>query len=110
MLVALSAAPTAFSFDYPFQFITNSDSTITITGGGFTLGGALIIPAETNGYPVTSIQKNSYGNVFGGVYIFSVSIPGSVTNIGYAAFQGCSYLTNVQFGNGLLRIGNYAFQ
>ena len=39
----------------------------------------------------------------------SVTIPGSVTNIGYGAFWNCSALTSITIDNGVESIGNYAF-
>jgi hypothetical protein len=38
-----------------------------------------------------------------------VSIPNSVTAIGFKAFEGCSGLTNVTIGNSVTTIGNKAF-
>jgi hypothetical protein len=39
----------------------------------------------------------------------SVTIPGSVTNIGEDAFGGCFYLTNAIIGDGVTSVGDYAF-
>ena len=39
----------------------------------------------------------------------SVTIPDSVTFIGYSAFSGCSGLTSVTIGNSVTSIGNWAF-
>ena len=40
----------------------------------------------------------------------SVTIPDSVTSIGYSAFSGCSGLTSVTIGNGVTSIGYEAFR
>ena len=39
----------------------------------------------------------------------SVTIPNSVTSIGYSAFRGCSSLTSVTIPNSVTSIGKYAF-
>ncbi|MDR3457333.1 MAG: leucine-rich repeat domain-containing protein [Verrucomicrobiae bacterium] len=68
-------------------FTTNNDA-ITITGyGGYP--GILVIPGTTNGYPVTSIANSAFINK---ATLTSITIPGSVTNIGGGAFDWCSTL------------------
>jgi hypothetical protein len=72
-----------------FKFTTNSGA-ITITG--YTgAGGAVIIPAATNGYPVGSIQYYTFLQSS----LTSVIIPDSITNIGLQAFSDCTYLKNI---------------
>ena len=39
----------------------------------------------------------------------SITIPDGVTNIGYAAFAGCSSLTSITIPDGVTSIGDYAF-
>ncbi|MBR5393719.1 MAG: leucine-rich repeat domain-containing protein [Bacteroidaceae bacterium] len=41
--------------------------------------------------------------------LISVSIPNSVTSIGYEVFDGCSNLSSVAIGNGVKNIGEHAF-
>ena len=86
-----------------FTFTTNNGS-ITITG--YTgAGGTVIIPDSTNGYPVTDIGQYAFYQSG----LTDVSIPDSVTNIGYYAFSDCFSLTNVTMGNGVTCIGLEAF-
>ncbi len=74
-----------------FNFTTNADNNITITG--YTgPGGAVAIPATTNGLPVTSVGNSAFYN---STSITSVSIPLSVTNIGSMAFGYCTSLTAI---------------
>jgi hypothetical protein len=108
-----------------FTFTTNSGA-ITITGYTGS-GGAVVIPAATNGYPVTTIGDDAFsyydltsvtipnsvtniGNyAFAYNYLTNVTIPNSVTSIGDYAFARCFYLTNVTIGNGVTYIGNEEF-
>lgn len=111
-----------------FNFITNADNTITITG--YTgLGGSVTIPSVTNGYPVTTIgigafyyQTNLTGVTIPGSvtsiadYAFYdcssltlLTIPDSVTNIGASPFWGCSNLTSVTIPDSVISIGDQPF-
>ena len=93
--------PTAqWLFSYGFTFITNNGA-ITITGyitgsdvggpGGYS-GGDVIIPDTINGLPVTSIGALAFYDFNS---LTSITIPNSVTMIGYAAFFSCTRLTSV---------------
>ncbi len=81
-------------FDF-FDFITNADNTITITAYTGDVGGNVVIPASTNGYPVTSIGEKAFYNQ---PDLTSISIPNSVTNIGNDAFLFCKHLTSIAVG------------
>jgi hypothetical protein len=90
-----------------FTYTTNADSvSITITGytGG---GGAVVIPATINGYPVTAIGVQAFFQKNG---ITSVTIPNSVTSIGYRAFYNCYNLTSVAIPDSVASIGDRAFE
>ena len=122
LLVAAQAAHAQFTFT------TNADNTITITGYTGT-GGAVGIPTNITGLPVTSIGTSAFSNktnltsvtISNGVtsiggYAFyrcygltGVTIPGSVTNIGEWAFALCESLTNVTIPYGVTSIADYAF-
>lgn len=86
-----------------FTFTTNNGAiTITRYTGS---GGTVVIPASTNGLPVTTIGNSAFESS----KITSVTIPDSVTNIGNGAFEFCSSLANVSIGNGLTNLGQYVF-
>lgn len=72
------------------SFTTNSGA-ITITGYDTNDGFDVIIPAATNGYPVTAIGSGALEYCS----LTSVVIPNSVTSIGSDAFMACSSLTNI---------------
>jgi len=64
------------------------------------------IPAVYNGLPVTVIEDygfQSYTNMT------SITIPDSVTSIGYEAFRDCSSLTSITIPDSVTSIGHYAF-
>ncbi len=71
------------------------------------LSGDVVIPAEIDGVPVTGILQNAFLDS----PITSITIPDSVTSIGYQAFFNCNSLTTVEFGanSQLTSIGDWAF-
>lgn len=84
-------------------FVTNNGA-IMITG--YAGGNVVNIPAMTNGLPVTVVSN--YAFWFGGG-ISSISIPGSVTNVGQNAFGECTGATNITMGDGVVELGQSAF-
>lgn len=62
-----------------------------------------VIPEDSS---VTSI--NEYA--FAGTGITSVTIPDSVTSIGKYSFMWCMYLLKVEIGDGVIEIGEHAFE
>ena len=106
----------------PFDYTTNNDDTITITGYTGSAATACI-PSAINFLPVTSIGDSSFaaagltgvsipssvttvGNeAFGWSDLAIITIPDSVTNMGYMVFYGCTSLTNAVIGNGIPCIG-----
>jgi len=87
-----------------FRYYANV-STISITGYQGD-GGAVTIPAQIDGRPVTVIDRQAFYNC---IDMVSVTIPNSVTEIGIMAFEGCTGLTNVTIPASVTSIGNSAF-
>ena len=87
-----------------YEYTTNADNTITVTGYTGS-GGDVTITNEINGLPVSCIGSNAFCQC---TNLTSVVIPDSVTNIEYAAFEYCS-LTNIIMGNRVADIGECAF-
>ncbi|MGC9944112.1 MAG: leucine-rich repeat domain-containing protein [Verrucomicrobiota bacterium] len=86
MLLALPIAVQA-----QYTFTTNSDGSLNIsayTGSG----GAVVIPATTNGLTITSIGGDSFQ---GCTNLTSVTIPNTVTSIGAFAFDKCYSLSAI---------------
>ena len=79
ILSALLALPALVQAQFAF---TTDNGAITITGYDTAAGLDVVIPAMTNGYPVTSIGVNAFQ--YSG--ITNVTIPNSVTGIGDYAF------------------------
>jgi len=88
-----------------FNFATNGDGSITITGYHGS-GGWVIIPNPINGRAVVSIAGFTF---YSWPSLTNVTIPGSVTTIAGYAFYSCSSLTNVNIGSGVTNIANQAF-
>ena len=61
--------------------------------------GAIVIASTYNGYPVTSIGDYAFSGYSyrGCTNLTSVTIPNSVTRIGYDAFMNCTKATNFTF-------------
>ena len=86
LAILVGSSPTARA---QFLFTTNNGA-LTITG--YTgISANLVIPAATNGYPITAIGDIA----FEGAGFTSVTIPNSITTLGEDAFYGCLGLTTV---------------
>ncbi len=77
----------------------------TILGFYGSIQGNYAIPAELGGYPVKKIANSALGQHW---EMTSVTIPDTVTEVGFAAFEGCS-LETIDLGCGVQSIGEDAF-
>jgi len=83
---------------------TNLGSEIQITSWD-GLSQSVEIPETIAGIPVKSIGDQAFS---GKTIITSVTIPSSITNIGYQAFSSCG-ITNINVPNSVRSLGRYAF-
>ena len=87
-----------------FRFAV-SDGTVTVTAYVGT-GGAVTVPAEIGGYPVTAIGESAFRDA----PVTSVVLPDGVRQIGWFAFSGCPGLTSVTVPASVISIGYGAFE
>ncbi|GIT38148.1 MAG: hypothetical protein Ct9H300mP7_0690 [Verrucomicrobiota bacterium] len=80
----------------PFKYEVVGD-TVTIKDCKETASGALAIPSIYEGKPVTSIGDWAFYEC---TKLTRVTIPDSVTGIGYAAFSKCGSLKSIDVGEG----------
>ncbi len=77
----------------PFAYTVNPDNTVTVTGYAGP-GGAVTIPADIEGFPVTAIGASAFSDC---TTLTIITVPASVTSIGNNAFSGCANLAGVFF-------------
>lgn len=87
--------------DFTYE-IKNGKATITGYTGTDT---AIVIPSSVDGYTVTEIADNAFKSL----RISSVSIPSTVTSIGWFAFTDCISLTAAVIPESVVSIGYEAF-
>ncbi len=112
-----------------YTYEVGSDGTVTITDCDSSAQGAITIPSQINGKPVTSIGGAAFyycssltsitipnsvtsigSNAFDDCHsLTGITIPNSVTSIGWDAFEDCHSLTSVTIGNSVTSIGVRAF-
>lgn len=103
--VAYAAVDTNDTYsDGDWQYKYQDDNTVSVIGYN---GNAenVQIPANLGGCDVTSVSSTTFYSS----PIKKISIPDTVTEIGWWAFYGCKNLSHVSFGNRLKSIGYGAF-
>lgn len=96
------------------QFEENGEG-VTVTG--YTgAGGAVEIPDQYNGKPVTAIADNAFDamgattETAGRLKITSVTMPDTIVSIGNSAFAKCLKMESIKLSGNLQSIGENAFQ
>ena len=92
-------APPASEFTYE---VKNGTATLTSYTGSAT---EVVVPSEIDGYAVTALGEG----LFKDTGVTSVTLPASVTSIGWFAFYGCAALQSVTLGEAVTAIGYAAF-
>ena len=90
-----------------YTYEVGSDGTVTITDCDSSAQGAITIPSQINGKPVTSIGGAAFYYCSS---LTSITIPNSVTSIGSNAFEDCHSLTGITIPNSVTSIGWDAFE
>ena len=88
-------------------YYTVSGDNAAVGGVSTTTSGAISIPTTLGGCPVTGITACAFEDC---KYLTSVTIPNSVTWIGYSAFENCTGLKSMTIPDSVTRIGAWAFE
>lgn len=86
--------------------ISQDNNGYTVTGIGSCRDSDIVLPAEYDGKPVTSIGNYAFYQCS---RLASIVIPNCVTSIGNCAFYQCSRLASIIIPNCVTSIGDYAF-
>lgn len=106
VLALLLALPALGNAEGLFSYTLVNEATVTITDYPREATGAVVIPAEIEGKPVTEIGDLAFDFCAG---VTSVTIPEGVTKIGSQAFFNCSTLASVTIPSTVTSIGDNAF-
>lgn len=82
---------------------------LTVTSGETNYSGSIIIPSQVDYKGRSFLVKGIGDSAFRNSAIESVTIPSSVTSIGWNAFENCKQLSKATFNEGLGSISDDAF-
>lgn len=89
------------------EYRIEGDDTVSILRCRQDAQGAVAIPAEIDGFPVTRLEPSAFDAC---TAVTEVTIPDSVTAIGAQAFRGCAALETVVLPDSVQSLGAYAFE
>ncbi|MGH7993148.1 MAG: leucine-rich repeat domain-containing protein [Limisphaerales bacterium] len=108
VLLALWALSAAAQPDSDFAIIGNNGQ-VTIEGYVGPVG-PVVIPPTIYGWTVVAIDDYAFNGFYSPPNVTSITIPDTVTRIGYRSFWECTTLTNVAMGNGVISMGDEEFE
>lgn len=89
-----------------FDFYPLPDGTYGVMAGKTLYLSEVVIPATYNGKPVTQILPQAFLKA---TNLEKITIPDSITDIGYSAFSDCSNLQSINIPEGVTTIGDHTF-
>lgn len=108
VLLALWTLTAAAQPDSDFAIIGNNGQ-VTIEGYVGPVG-PVVIPTTIYGWTVVAIDDYAFNGFYSTPNVTSITIPDTVTSIGYRSFWECTTLTNVVMGNGVVSMGDEEFE
>ena len=87
------------------EYVINADGGAVITEYKGSLA-TVVIPDTLGGHDVVEIDEWAFWD---NQSVKNITLPDSVSSIGYGAFSSCSNLTSIDLGNGLTHLGQSAF-
>ena len=106
------------TYQYPFGYIFGTSSyDVGVATEQYYYGSSTSSTTSTTYYIPSSLKKVivTGGNILYGAFsgctsLTNITIPDSVTSIGYRSFYNCSSLTSITIPNSVKSIGDYAFE
>ena len=89
-----------------FEYTLENDYTCTITGYNGTASN-ITIPSTIYGYKVSKVGDWAFSK---NLNLKNITLPNSITCIGWAAFHHCTKLEHINIPNSITYIGNGAFE
>lgn len=89
-----------------YMYTVDDNGDATITSSASSLSGDVTVPSKLGGHKVIAIGDKAF---YLRSKITSITVPDTITTIGYHAFGYCSNLVKIDMGNNLTSIGDSAF-